>query len=87
MKNSSKSLKRECAEILEKMKQFKEAGELYIKGINQHTSFIKTLGKCSGEFWEKGAGSFLKAKLYNKVGEIIHRVDAVKIHQAYAKVD
>ena len=32
IKNPSKILKRECAEILEKMKQFKEAGELYIKG-------------------------------------------------------
>ena len=59
MNNPAKSLKRECAEILEKMKQFKEAGDLFIKG----------------EFWEKGAASYLKAKLYNKVGEIIHRVD------------
>ena len=59
MNNPTKSLKRECADILEKMKQFKEAGDLFIKG----------------EFWEKGAASYLKAKLYNKVGEIIHRVD------------
>ena len=67
--NPSKSVKKECGEILDKMKQYKEAGELFIKA----------------ECWEKGAASYLRAKLLNKVGDIIHRVDSVKIHQAYAK--
>ena len=68
--NPSKSVKRECGEILDKMKQYKEAGELFIKA----------------ESWEKGAASFLRAKLLNKVGDVIHRVDSVKIHQVIFEV-
>ena len=49
--NPSKSVKKECGEILDKMKQYKEAGELFIKA----------------ECWEKGAASYLRAKLLNKV--------------------
>ena len=65
--NPLKSVKRECAEILDKMKQHKEAGELFIKA----------------EVYEKAAASFLRAKLLNRVGEVIHRVDSgnvLRIH-------
>ncbi|CAG5085237.1 Oidioi.mRNA.OKI2018_I69.PAR.g10846.t1.cds [Oikopleura dioica] len=67
--SSSKVLKRECADILDKMKQYTQAGMLYVKG----------------EFWEKAAASFLKGKESNRVAEIIDKVDAVKIHMAFAK--
>ena len=62
-------LKKDCGEILEKMKQYSQAGKLFVKG----------------EFWEKAAAAFIKGKEWNNVGEIIDRVDTVKIHQAYAK--
>ena len=51
------------------MKQYTQAGMLYVKG----------------EFWEKAAASFLKGKESNRVAEIIDKVDAVKIHYAFAK--
>jgi WD repeat-containing protein 19 len=42
--SSNKSLKKDCAEILEKMKQYSPAGKLYT----------------NGEFWERAAAAFLK---------------------------
>lgn len=54
----NKILKLECGEILEKMKQYSQAGKLYAKG----------------EFWERAAAAFLKAKEWNRVGEVIDKV-------------
>lgn len=44
--HSNKTLKKDCGEILEKMKQYSQAGKLYLKG----------------EFWERAAAAYLKVR-------------------------
>ncbi|CAG0902490.1 unnamed protein product, partial [Darwinula stevensoni] len=70
---NSKSLKRECAEILETMKaslgQFSEAASLYEKA-NLH---------------EKAAALYIKMKNWPKVGELLANITSPKIHLQYAK--
>ncbi|KAK0167381.1 hypothetical protein PV327_004788 [Microctonus hyperodae] len=67
--DSSRSLRRECAEILEVMKQFNEAAILYEKA----------------EYFEKAASAYIKLKNWNKVGQLLPQISAPKINIQYAK--
>ncbi|XP_067137635.1 WD repeat-containing protein 19 [Centruroides vittatus] len=65
----NKTLKRECAEILESMKQYSEAAVLYERGHQ----------------YDKSAALYIKLKNWNKVGELLPNVTSPKIHAQYAK--
>uniref|UniRef100_A0A0L8I442 Anaphase-promoting complex subunit 4 WD40 domain-containing protein n=2 Tax=Octopus bimaculoides TaxID=37653 RepID=A0A0L8I442_OCTBM len=68
-KISNRTLHKDCAEILESMKQWAESAALYEKG----------------GFYDKAASSYIKCKNWNKVGELLHNVTSSKIHIQYAK--
>ncbi|XP_063074275.1 WD repeat-containing protein 19 isoform X2 [Engraulis encrasicolus] len=69
IKHPSRSLKKECGAILEGMKQYSEAAQLYEKGL----------------FHEKAASVYIRCKNWSKVGELLPQVSASKIHLQYAK--
>uniref|UniRef100_S4RCS6 WD repeat-containing protein 19 n=1 Tax=Petromyzon marinus TaxID=7757 RepID=S4RCS6_PETMA len=69
LKHSSRILKRDCAAILESMKQFSEAAQLYEKG----------------QYHDKAASVYIRSKNWVKVGELLSHVASPKIHLQYAK--
>ncbi|OXB83779.1 UNVERIFIED_CONTAM: hypothetical protein H355_002991, partial [Colinus virginianus] len=69
MKHPSRLLKRDCGAILESMKQFSEAAQLYEKG----------------QYYDKAASVYIRSKNWAKVGELLPHVSSPKIHLQYAK--
>ncbi|NXN95131.1 WDR19 protein, partial [Rhinopomastus cyanomelas] len=65
----SRSLKRDCGAILESMKQFAEAAQLYEKG----------------QYYDKAASVYIRCKNWAKVGELLPHIASPKIHLQYAK--
>lgn len=68
-KSPSRPLKKECATILESMKQYSESALLFEKG----------------QYWEKAAAVYIKTKNWAKVGELLAHVTSPKLHAQYAK--
>nr|XP_039264721.1 WD repeat-containing protein 19-like [Styela clava] len=68
-KSGNRQLKKECAAILESMRQFPEAAELYEEA----------------EFYEKATAVYIRCKNWNKVGELLPNVTSPKLHLQYAK--
>ncbi|XP_014487118.1 PREDICTED: WD repeat-containing protein 19 isoform X1 [Dinoponera quadriceps] len=66
---SSRLLRKECAEILESMKQFSEAALLYEKA----------------EYFDKAASAYIKLKNWHKVGQLLPQISSAKINIQYAK--
>ncbi|XP_071642364.1 WD repeat-containing protein 19 [Temnothorax longispinosus] len=66
---SSRLLRKECAEILESMKQFSEAAQLYEKA----------------EYFDKAASAYIKLKNWHKVGQLLPQISSAKINIQYAK--
>ncbi|KAM8939516.1 WD repeat-containing protein 19 [Pelodytes ibericus] len=69
LKHPSRLLKKDCAAILESMKQFSEAAQLYEKG----------------QYYDKAASVYIRCKNWAKVGELLPNVSSPKIHLQYAK--
>ncbi|XP_064636625.1 WD repeat-containing protein 19-like isoform X3 [Lineus longissimus] len=69
LKMPSRLLKKECAAILESMKQWSEAAMLYEKG----------------GYFDKAASVYIRSKNWAKVGELLQHVTSPKIHAQYAK--
>ncbi|KAF7379168.1 hypothetical protein HZH68_017013 [Vespula germanica] len=67
--DSSRSLRKECAEILETMKQINEAAVLYEKA----------------EYFDKAASAYIKLKNWHKVGQLLPQISSPKINIQYAK--
>ncbi|XP_055768737.1 WD repeat-containing protein 19 [Salvelinus fontinalis] len=65
----SRGLKKDCGLILENMKQFSEAAQLYEKG----------------QYYDKAASVYIRCKNWSKVGELLPQVSSPKIHLQYAK--
>ncbi|XP_070998773.1 WD repeat-containing protein 19-like [Oncorhynchus clarkii lewisi] len=65
----SRGLKKDCGVILENMKQFSEAAQLYEKG----------------QYYDKAASVYIRCKNWSKVGELLPQVSSPKIHLQYAK--
>ncbi|XP_063720528.1 WD repeat-containing protein 19-like isoform X2 [Symsagittifera roscoffensis] len=65
----SRVLKKECAAILEQMKQYIESAQLYEKA----------------GFYEKAATVYIKCKNWGKVGELLPHITSPKLHLQYAK--
>ncbi|KAJ1345600.1 hypothetical protein KIN20_000171 [Parelaphostrongylus tenuis] len=63
-------VKRDCAIILEQLKQYGEAADLYELG----------------QFYDRAAAVCLKAKAWGKVSELLPKVRSPKIHAQYGKV-
>ncbi|KAL3878608.1 hypothetical protein ACJMK2_030942 [Sinanodonta woodiana] len=68
-KMPSRVLKKECAAILESMKQWSEAAMLYEQG----------------GFYDKAASVYIRSKNWTKVGEMLNHITSPKIHIQYAK--
>ncbi len=69
LKLPNKNVKRECGAILEGIRQYMEAGNLYEKG----------------ESWDKAALVYIKCKNWNKVGDLLSQITSPKIHSQYGK--
>ncbi|XP_036373153.1 WD repeat-containing protein 19 [Megalops cyprinoides] len=69
IKHPSRVLKKDCGAILESMKQFSEAAQLYEKG----------------QYYDKAASVYIRCKNWAKVGELLPQVTSPKIHLQYAK--
>nr|AAH46432.1 Wdr19 protein [Mus musculus] len=69
LKHPSRVLKRDCGAILENMKQFSEAAQLYEKG----------------QYYDRAASVYIRCKNWAKVGELLPHVSSPKIHLQYAK--
>ncbi|KAK3101973.1 hypothetical protein FSP39_007745 [Pinctada imbricata] len=69
MKMPSRILKKECAGILEGMKQWTEAAMLYEQG----------------GYYDKAASVYIRGKNWAKVGELLSHITSPKIHIQYAK--
>ncbi|XP_074178543.1 WD repeat-containing protein 19 isoform X6 [Rhinolophus sinicus] len=69
LRHPSRVLKRDCGAILENMKQFSEAAQLYEKGL----------------YYDKAASVYIRCKNWAKVGELLPHVSSPKIHLQYAK--
>nr|CAD7423460.1 unnamed protein product [Timema monikensis] len=67
--SSSRTLKKECGDILEGMKQLNDAAMLYEKG----------------QYFDKAASTYIRLKNWVKVGELLHNITSSKIHLQYAK--
>ncbi|VDM60035.1 unnamed protein product [Angiostrongylus costaricensis] len=65
-----RAVKRDCALILEQLKQYGEAADLYELG----------------QFYDRAAAVCLKAKAWGKVSELLPKVRSPKIHAQYGKV-
>lgn len=63
-------VKRDCAIVLEQLKQYGEAADLYELG----------------QFYDRAAAVCLKAKAWGKVGELLPKVRSPKIHAQYGKI-
>ncbi|XP_034942725.1 WD repeat-containing protein 19 [Chelonus insularis] len=66
---SSRSLKKDCAEILENMKQFNDAAILYEKA----------------EYFDKAASAYIRLKNWVKVGQLLPHISSPKINIQFAK--
>uniref|UniRef100_A0A671THC5 WD repeat-containing protein 19 n=1 Tax=Sparus aurata TaxID=8175 RepID=A0A671THC5_SPAAU len=69
IQHPNRVLKKECGAILESMKQFSEAAQLYEKG----------------QYYDKAASVYIRCKNWAKVGELLPHVSSPKIHLQYAK--
>uniref|UniRef100_A0A3Q3EJ64 WD repeat domain 19 n=1 Tax=Labrus bergylta TaxID=56723 RepID=A0A3Q3EJ64_9LABR len=69
IQHPSRVLKKECGAILESMKQFSEAAQLYEKG----------------QYYDKAASVYIRCKNWAKVGDLLPHVSSPKIHLQYAK--
>uniref|UniRef100_A0A8C2CUW6 WD repeat domain 19 n=1 Tax=Cyprinus carpio TaxID=7962 RepID=A0A8C2CUW6_CYPCA len=69
IKHPSRALKKDCGAILESMKQYSEAAQLYEKG----------------QYYDKAASVYIRCKNWAKVGELLPHVTSPKIHLQYAK--
>ncbi|XP_029905954.1 WD repeat-containing protein 19 [Myripristis murdjan] len=69
IQHPSRVLKKECGAILESMKQYSEAAQLYEKG----------------HYYDKAASVYIRCKNWAKVGELLPHVSSPKIHLQYAK--
>ncbi|XP_026990682.2 WD repeat-containing protein 19 [Tachysurus fulvidraco] len=69
IKHPSRTLKKDCGAILESMKQYSEAAQLYEKG----------------QYYDKAASVYIRCKNWAKVGELLPHVSSPKIHLQYAK--
>ncbi|KAK7098094.1 WD repeat-containing protein 19-like [Littorina saxatilis] len=69
MKMPSRILKKECAAILETMKQWTEAATLYEQG----------------QYYDKAASVYIRGKNWGKVGDLLTKITSPKIHAQYAK--
>ncbi|XP_048456883.1 WD repeat-containing protein 19 [Rhincodon typus] len=69
IRHTSRVLKKDCGVILESMKQFSEAAQLYEKG----------------QYYDKAASVYIRCKNWAKVGELLPHVTSPKIHLQYAK--
>ncbi|KAJ8281320.1 hypothetical protein GJAV_G00066160 [Gymnothorax javanicus] len=69
IKHPSRQLKKDCGMILESMKQFSEAAQLFEKG----------------QYYDKAASVYIRCKNWAKVGELLPQVTSPKIHLQYAK--
>ncbi|XP_001606822.2 WD repeat-containing protein 19 isoform X1 [Nasonia vitripennis] len=67
--DSPRYLRKDCAEILESMKQFNEAALLYEKA----------------EYFDKAASAYIKLKNWHKVGQLLPQISTPKINIQYAK--
>ncbi|CAG5102206.1 Similar to Wdr19: WD repeat-containing protein 19 (Mus musculus) [Cotesia congregata] len=67
--DTPRSVRKECAEILENMKQFTEAAMLYEKA----------------DYYDKAALAYIKLKNWVKVGQLLPQISAPKINIQYAK--
>ncbi|XP_023331956.1 WD repeat-containing protein 19 [Eurytemora carolleeae] len=65
----SRQLNRECAEILESMKQLGEAAQLYE----------------SSQYYDKAAHLYIKMKNWTKIGQILPNISSSKIQQQFAR--
>ncbi|XP_076446829.1 WD repeat-containing protein 19-like isoform X2 [Babylonia areolata] len=65
----SRILKKECAAILETMKQWTEAATLYEQG----------------QYYDKAASVYIRGKNWGKVGDLLTKITSPKIHAQYAK--
>lgn len=68
-RSNNVKLKEDCAAILEGMRQFPEAAELYEEAKN----------------YEKAAAVYIRCKNWRKVGELLPKVSSPRIHLQYAK--
>ena len=66
---NSRQLMRECAEILEQMKQLSEAAQLYE----------------AGQYYDKAAHLYIKLKNWAKIGAILPNISSPKIQLQFAK--
>ena len=66
---NSRQLMRECAEILEAMKQLSEAAQLYE----------------SGQYYDKAAHLYIKLKNWAKIGALLPHISSPKIQLQFAK--
>ncbi|XP_072170705.1 WD repeat-containing protein 19-like [Diadema setosum] len=69
MKMNIRAVKRDCAAILESMKQYSESAQLYERG----------------GYPDKAASVYIRCKNWSKVGELLPQVTSPKIHTQYAK--
>ncbi|CAF94207.1 unnamed protein product, partial [Tetraodon nigroviridis] len=69
IQHPSRVLKKECGAILENMKQFSEAAQLYEKG----------------QYYDKAASVYIRSKNWLKVGELLPHISSPKMHLQYAK--
>ena len=66
---NSRQLMRECAEILEQMKQLSEAAQLYE----------------AGQYYDKAAHLYIKLKNWTKIGALLPNISSPKIQLQFAK--
>nr|XP_054756020.1 WD repeat-containing protein 19-like isoform X1 [Lytechinus pictus] len=69
MKMNNRAVKRNCASILESMKQYSESAQLYERG----------------GYPDKAASVYIRCKNWAKVGELLPQITSPKIHSQYAK--
>ena len=69
LNSPSRALKKDCAAILESMKQWTESAQLYEKS----------------QLYDKAASVYIRNKNWTRVGELLPQVTAPKIHQQYAR--
>ncbi|XP_028834024.1 WD repeat-containing protein 19 isoform X2 [Denticeps clupeoides] len=69
IRHPSRLLKKDCGAILESLKQYSEAAQMYEKG----------------QYYDKAASVYIRCKNWAKVGELLPQVSSPKIHLQYAK--
>ena len=69
-KLEGRQVKKDCAVVLEQLKQYSEAAELYELG----------------QYFDRAAAVCLKAKAWGKVAELLPKVRSPKIHSQYGRV-